>query len=108
MDQRRVRRLSLRQSDWTCIVCGQSDMERLTRHRVAGVSITLCQQCYRRLTATAAPPVAPIWTPPDDLESIARALLAEADFLSLLAQSRTVLAHVLIDRVRREAPTDDE
>ncbi|HEV2550417.1 MAG TPA: hypothetical protein VGU20_24100 [Stellaceae bacterium] len=92
----------------TCIFCGEDDPTCLEFHNISGLQITLCRRCRRRLAERASIPPDPIWTPLDDLESVAGALLAEADFLSTLAQSRWVLAHALIDRVRREAPDSDE
>jgi hypothetical protein len=39
---------------------------------------------------------------------IGRVLLEEADVLSLLAQSRWMLGHALLDRVRKDAPDMSE
>lgn len=103
----RTNKSRFRKIDRACIIDGESDPERLQRHRVGGIEVTLCRRCHRKLIERSTRPPCPIWTPPDDLELIGRALLAEADLLSLLAQSRWVLAHALIDRVRREAPHDD-
>jgi hypothetical protein len=89
-----------------CLICGCAEPNRLSRHSVAGLSVTLCQPCCQDLRDRSIPPLAAIWEPPDNLESIAQALLAEADLLSLLAQSRWVIAHALLDRVRREGPFD--
>jgi hypothetical protein len=97
-----------RKSGCHCIICGQSDPEQLEQHCIAGLTVTLCRPCHQDLIVRCARPFSPIWTPPDDRELIAHALLAEADFLSTLAQSRWVFAHALIDRVRKEAPDDSE
>jgi hypothetical protein len=87
-----------------CIVCGESAFENLNRYTTGGVQVTLCLKCHRRLLEQA--PVRPplIWTPPDDLELMARAMLEEADLLSVMAQTRWLFAHMLLERVRKEAP----
>ena len=64
--------------------------EDLQQHRVGGIEVTLCRRCHGELIECRTQPPEPIWIPPDDLELIARALLAEADLLSMLAQSRWV------------------
>ena len=92
----------------SCLICGQSAPGHIEQHDVAGLRVALCRRCYGRLIARATPLPEAIWTPPDNLESIARAMLAEADLLSMMAQSRWLLAHVLIDRVRRDAPNKDD
>lgn len=107
MSNDRTGKSQFRKLDRACIVDGESNPERLQRHCVGGIEVTLCRRCHRDLIYRSTPPPRPIWAPPDDLESIGRALLAEADLLSLLAQSRWVFAHALIDRVRREAPHGD-
>lgn len=91
-------------SECACIVCGQFNPEQLERHWVAGFGVSLCQRCKQLLIELSAPPFSPIWAPPDNLELIAHALLAEAALLGAMAQSRRIFAHVLIDRVRKEAP----
>jgi hypothetical protein len=89
-----------------CVMCGRCDCETV-EHRIAGISASLCHLCHERIATRCAPETAPIWMPPDDLETIAQALLVEADFLSTLARSRWVLAYFLLERVRRDAPTAD-
>jgi hypothetical protein len=90
-----------------CLICGRTDRAHLKQHAVAGIRVPLCHGCHSELIRRTTASPAQIWCPPDSLESIARALLAEADLLSLMAQSRWLLAHVLIDRVRRDAPNVD-
>jgi len=108
MSDESISKSRLKQFGRVCIIDGEANPERLERHCVGGIEVTLCQRCYRELLERSAPRSSPIWTPSDDLESIGRALLAEADLLSMLAQSRWVFGHALIDRVRKEAPDDNE
>src|SRR5690348_7811103 len=89
-----------------CVICGMHDPEQREQQKVAGLHVFLCRKCHQALAERTRPSAAPIWTPPDTLESIARALIAEADLLSLMAQSRWLLAHALIDRVKADAPAD--
>jgi hypothetical protein len=91
-----------------CTICGQPDRERLRTHAVAGIQVMLCHRCRGELIRRTTPAPQQIWTPPDSLESIARALMAEADLLSLMAQSRWLMAYALIDRVRRDEPIEEE
>lgn len=91
-----------------CIVDGEDDPACLEIHSVGGIEVAICRRCYRDLVDRITPLPSSIWTPPDSLESIARLLLAGADLLSMVAQSRWLLAHVLIDRVRREAPNEND
>lgn len=89
-----------------CVIC-----RRMTKQRhqaAAGLFVGLCGRCRRNFFVCRAAPLPPIWTPPDELECIARSLLAEADLLSLMAQSRWLMAHALIERVEREAPQGDD
>lgn len=91
-----------------CTICGQSDRGSLRSHAVAGIQVMLCHRCHGELIRRTTPAPEQIWTPPDSLESIARALLAEADLFSLIAQSRWLIAYALIDRVRRDEPKEEE
>jgi hypothetical protein len=106
MTERDTRKRARRKRAEACLICGCAEPNRLSRHSVAGLRVALCQPCCQDLRDRSIPPLTAIWEPPDKLESIAQALLAEADLLSLLAQSRWVIAHALLDRVRREAPFD--
>jgi hypothetical protein len=104
VDRHCISKSPLRKRDSACIICGHFDLDQIERHLIGGVEVRLCRQCYREMIERTKPPPCPIWTPPDDLETIACALLAEADLLSMMAQSRWVFAHALIERVRKEAP----
>lgn len=72
--------------------------------RIGGATVILCRKCFRRLTLALRVNPAPSWIPPDELEVIGHALVAEADLLAMLAQSRWQFGRILIDRVRREVP----
>jgi hypothetical protein len=89
-----------------CVIDGVTDPGELEFHNIGGVRIALCHRCYRKLVerSRAGPPK--IWEPPDELERVGHALIAEADFLVMLAQERRQFGHMLIDRVRREAPIE--
>ena len=94
--------------DRACVMDGESNPACLKRHSIGGFEVTLCRRCYLRLVERRTHPLLPIWAPPDDLELIGRVLLEEADVLSLLAQSRWMLGHALLDRVRKDAPDMSE
>lgn len=88
-----------------CILCGEADCPcELEFHSVGGYRILLCRRCFRRLCGRASPRF--IWNPPDELEIIAHVLLGQADLFSLLAQTHWKFGHMLLDRVRREAPDE--
>lgn len=73
-------------------------------HHIGGATVVLCSRCFRRLALAMRTNPASVWIPPDEIEVVAHALLAEADLLAMLAQSRWQFGQMLIDRVRREAP----
>ena len=90
-----------------CVIDGETDPHVLEAHRIAGVTVVLCRKCFRQLALALRVNPTPVWDPPDTLEIIGHALLAEADLLATLAQSRWQFGRMLIDRVRREAPTQE-
>jgi hypothetical protein len=90
-----------------CVIDGEADPRVLEFHYIGDARIVLCRNCYGKLLDAPRERKA-IWDPPDELEIIAHALLGEADFLAMLACSRRKFAQLLIDRVRREAPSDGE
>ncbi|MGH6877535.1 MAG: hypothetical protein ACREHV_09190 [Rhizomicrobium sp.] len=77
-------------------------------HPIGGATVVLCRKCFHRLALGLCIKPAPIWIPPDELEIIGHALLAEADLLATLAQSRWQFGQMLIARIRREAPNEEE
>lgn len=89
-----------------CIVCGETDPSELEFHSIGGYRILLCRKCFGRLCARASPRF--IWDPPDELEVIAHAVLGQADLLAMLAQAHSKFGHMLLDRVRREAPDEGD
>ena len=90
-----------------CVIDGKTDSRELAVHRIGGATVVLCRNCLQQLTRALGAKAGPIWIPADELEVIGHALLAEADFLVMLAQSRQQFGQMLIDRVRREAPTQE-
>lgn len=93
-----------------CVIDGETNLSELAVHRIGGATIVLCRNCFDQLRRMLGAKAGPIWIPPDELEVIGHALLAEADLLVTLAQSRQQFGQMLIDRVRREVPdqTPDE
>lgn len=87
-----------------CVICGEMQSLTVDAHRIGGATVTLCHKCFRRLASALRAKPSPTWFPPDELEVIGHALLAEADLLTTLAQSRQQFGQMLIDRVRRDAP----
>jgi len=90
-----------------CLMCGATDPRELAAHHIGGATVILCRKCFRRLALALRVNPSPIWIPPDEIEVIGHALLAEADLLAMLAQSRWQFGQMLIDRVRREAPNEE-
>ena len=94
-----------------CVIDGETDPRELAVHRIGGATVVLCRKCFRRLALAMRTNPPPVWIPPDELEVIGHALLAEADLLATLAQSRSLFGQMLINRVKRDAPDqapDDE
>ncbi len=89
-----------------CVIDGVTDPAELEFHAVGGVTVTLCRRCYGRLIQVARAIPGQIWEPPDPLESIGQALIAEADLFAVLAQQRRRFGQMLVDRVRRDVPID--
>ena len=90
-----------------CVIDGETDPHELEAHHIGGATVILCRKCFRRLALALRVNPSPIWIPPDELEVIGHALLAEADLLAMLAQSRWQFGQMLIERVRREAPDQE-
>lgn len=89
-----------------CAICGETAISVIEFHRVGGVRVALCCRCYRRLFASAKKPPSFVWDPPDELEKVGHALLAGADLLAIVAQTLTEFGHVLINRVKKDAPDE--
>lgn len=89
-----------------CVIDGVTDPAELEFHAIGGVTVTLCRRCYGELVQSVHASADRIWDPPDDLERIGHALIAEANLLAELAQQRHRFGQVLIDRVRRDIPID--
>lgn len=96
------------QSFWpsppACVIDGVTDPGELEFHNIGGARVVLCHRCYRKLVEGARANSDRIWEPPDELETIGQALIAEADLLVALAQERRHFGQMLIERVRREVP----
>lgn len=89
-----------------CAICGETAIGVIEFHHVGCLHIALCRNCYRKLLASAKKPPGFVWDPPDELEKVGHALLAEADLLSIVAQMLTEFGHVLINRVKNDAPDE--
>lgn len=91
-DKRRLANLA-------CVVCGKRHRHRL-QFRCIGQGVFVCRACHRKFRAAKYKHPKPIWTPPDELERIGRALLAEADLFEMLLNTRRKFGHALIERSR--------
>lgn len=89
-----------------CVIDGETDPRVLQLHRVGDAHVLLCRNCNARLLDTLRTRPSQIWCPPDELERIGHALLAEADFFARLAQSHREFGNLLINRVHREDPSN--
>ena len=89
-----------------CVIDGETDPRILELHRIGDAHVMLCRNCYVRLLDVLRTQPARIWEPPDELEKIGQALIAEADLFVRLAASHREFGQLLIDRVRRESPND--
>ena len=91
-----------------CAICGETAIGVIEFHHVGGVRVALCCCCHRKLLASAENPPSFVWDPPDELETVGHALLAEGDLLAIIAQTLTEFGHVLINRVKKEVPDELE
>jgi len=91
-----------------CVIDGETDTRVLELHRIGDAHVMLCRNCYVRLLDVLRTKPTRIWEPPDELEKIGQALIAEADLFTRLAASHREFGQLLIDRVRRESPNDPD
>jgi hypothetical protein len=103
----------LRSPDPRCAICGESDYSCLELHEPGGrkhsnLSGIFCRNCHRKLENARRDRLPPIWTPPDPLERLSKALQGEADLLELLAMKRREDAQMLHDLSAKAAITPED
>ncbi|MDE2166559.1 MAG: hypothetical protein KGJ66_09515 [Alphaproteobacteria bacterium] len=93
-----------------CVAYGEANLRKLKGYHIGGVTAVLCRNCFRRLKRTHSTKPRPMSIPPDKLEVVTDALLAEVDLLVTVAESRMRFAQALINRMQREAldPSPDK
>jgi len=91
-----------------CVICGEDNPFCLELHEPGGrkyseFSVPVCRNCHRKLEDDRRDHFPPIWTPPDPLERLSRALMGEADMFLRLAEKRRADAMMLNELSRRDA-----
>lgn len=96
-----------------CSICGEDNPFCLEKHEPGGrkhsdLYIIICRNCHRKLEDDRRDHLLPIWTPPDPLECLSKALQGEADLFDRLAKKRRVDARLLHELSRKGAIEPDE
>jgi transcription elongation factor Elf1 len=96
-----------------CMICGENNPFCLERHEPGGrkhseLSVIICRNCHRKLEDDRRDHFPPIWSPPDPLECLSRALAGEADMFQRLAAKRRTDARMLNELSRKGAIEPDE
>jgi hypothetical protein len=83
-----------------CSICGEDNPFCLERHEPGGrkhsnLSVIICRNCHRKVEDARRDHLPPIWTPPDAVESLSKALQGEADLFERLAKKRRQDARML-------------
>jgi hypothetical protein len=95
-----------------CVICGEDNPFCLELHELGGrkhsdFSVIICRNCHRKLEDDRCDHFPPIWTPPDPLECLSRALMGEADMFLRLADKRRADARMLNELSRKGAIEPD-
>ncbi len=106
----RIRRAYARLGTSTpaCVICGENNPFCLEKHEPGGrkhndFSVIICRNCHRKLEDDRRDHFPPIWTPPDPIERLSKALAGEADMFVRLAEKRRADARMLNELSRKEA-----
>jgi hypothetical protein len=98
-----------------CSICGEDNPFCLEKHEPGGrkhsdLHVIICRNCHRKLEDARRDHLPSIWTPPDPVESLSRALQGEADLFERLAKKRRKDARMLHELSRKDAiePDGDE
>lgn len=86
-----------------CVICGENDPLVLELHHPEGHKygnnlVPVCRNCHRKLSDRQKDHPGQINDPPDELETIAHALLGRADFSEELAAQDRKFAELLLER----------
>ena len=90
-----------------CARCGNDSPFCLEKHEPGGrkysdLYVILCRNCHRELEDGRRDHLPPIWTPPDPVESLSKAMQGEADLFERLAKKRREDARMLHELSRRD------
>jgi hypothetical protein len=90
-----------------CSICGEDNPFCLERHEPGGrkhsnLYIIICRNCHRKLEDDRRDHFSPIWTTPEPVESLSKALQGEADLFERLAKKRREDARMLHELSRRD------
>lgn len=97
-----------------CAICGEDDPFCLEKHEPGGrkysdLSVIICRNCHRKLEEGRGDHLPAIWTPPDSVERLSKALQGEADLFERLAKKRREDARMLHGLSRKDAiPAEGE
>lgn len=95
-----------------CSICGEDNPFCLEKHEPGGrkhsdLCVIICRNCHRKLEDDRRSHLPPIWTPPDPVECLSKALQGEADLFERLAKKRRADAHMLHELSRKDVIESD-
>ncbi|MGA7711198.1 MAG: hypothetical protein WCA81_04800 [Rhizomicrobium sp.] len=95
-----------------CVICGEDNPFCLELHEPGGrknsdFSVIICRNCHRKLEDDRRDHFPTIWTPPDPIERLSKALMGEADMFQRLAQKRRADARMLHELSRKDVIEPD-
>jgi hypothetical protein len=95
-----------------CSICGEDNPFCLEKHEPGGhkhsdLFVIICRNCHRKLEDARRDHLPGIWTPPDPVECLSRALQGEADLFDRLAMKRRTDARMLHELSRKDAIEPD-
>jgi len=96
-----------------CSICGEDNPFCLEKHEPGGrkhsdLSVIICRNCHRKLEDARRDHLPPIWTPPDPVESLSKALQGEADLFERRAKKRRQDARMLHELSLKEVIEPEE
>ena len=95
-----------------CVICGEDNPFCLELHEPGGrkhseFNVIICRNCHRKLEDDRRDHFPPIWTPPDPVERLSKALIGEADMFLRLERKRRADAQMLHELTHKDAIEPD-